>query len=254
MSTEPFLGSAAVAAGLLTEARLRTAEFRSVFRDVYVAADVEDDLDLRSRAAALLLPADGALCGYSAAELHGVDCAPASAPAELIAPTGSVRKRRGLIVRQAVLAPSEIDVVKGCRVTTPFRTAWDLGRRLRLTEAVAAIDGLCRVGEFDPMALLNGPPGARGCRHLAKAVLLANPLAESAMESRVRLLFHFAGLPEPVLQYRLFDRYGVCLARFDLAYPRAKLAIEYDSADHFEVTSTEVVYDFVADQRRGVGV
>jgi len=234
VTAEPFLGSAAIAAGALTRAQLRSARFTQVFRDVYVDASAVPDLTLRSRAAHLLLPEDGALCGYSAARLHGADCAPESAPAELIAPRGTVAKRRGPIVRQAALAPAEIELVQGCRVTTPFRTAWDLGRRLRLTEAVVAIDGLCRIGGFEPRALLGGPPGARGCRHLAKAVLLANPLAESAMETRFRLLLHFAGLPEPVLQHPVVDEHGMCVARFDFAYPHARLGIEYDGADHFD--------------------
>jgi hypothetical protein len=234
VTAEPFLGSAAVEAGVLTRAHLRSDRFATVFRDVYVDATATMDLALRSRAAHLLLPDDGALCGYSAAQLHGADCAPASAPAELIAPKGTVAKRRGLVVRQSVLAPAEVEVVHGCRVTTPFRTAWDLGRRLRLTEAVVAIDGLCRVGDFEPSALLNGPPGARGCRRLATAVLLADPRAESAMESRLRLLLHFGGLPAPAVQYRLSDGHGVLVARFDLAYPQARLGIEYDGADHFD--------------------
>jgi hypothetical protein len=249
VTAEPFLGSAAVDTGALTRAHLRSERFTTVFRDVYVDATARMDLTLRSKAAHLLLPDDGALCGYSAAQLLGADCAPESAPAELIAPKGSVAKRRGLVVRQAVLAPAEIETVKGCRVTTPFRTAWDLGRRLRLTEAVAAIDGLCRVGEFEPTALLNGPPGARGCRQLAKAVLLADPRAESAMESRFRLLMHFGGLPEPVLQHRLLDRRGVHVATFDFAYAHVRLGIEYDGADHFEEEQSR--YDRARDLKAG---
>src|SRR5436305_3370398 len=103
MAVEPFLGSAAVAAGAITRAQLRSPQFATVFRDVYVDAEAKQDLTLRSRAAHLLVPDDGALCGYSAAALLGADCAPESAPAELIAPTGNVAKRRGLVVRQSVL-------------------------------------------------------------------------------------------------------------------------------------------------------
>jgi very-short-patch-repair endonuclease len=48
------------------------------------------------------------------------------------------------------------------------------------------------------------------------------------MESRLRLLLLDHGLPAPELQYELRDHYGVLRARFDLAYPNARLAIEYD--------------------------
>jgi very-short-patch-repair endonuclease len=36
------------------------------------------------------------------------------------------------------------------------------------------------------------------------------------------------------VQFRVIDEYGYTLARLDLAYPEAKLAIEYDGAVHFE--------------------
>lgn len=230
----PFLGSAAIEAGALTRGALRSSRFVPVFRDVFVPADVAQDLVLRSRAAHLLASSDGALGGHSAAALLGACCSPENAPAELIAPRGDVKRRRGLIVRQHQLQPHEVCVVDGCRVTTPWRTAWDLGRRLGLSDAVAAIDALARIGRFAPDELLQGPPGARGRRRLAEAVGLANPLAESAMESRLRVLLVRAGLPEPVLQHRIVDQAGRVLARVDLAYPEARLALEYDGRDHFD--------------------
>lgn len=230
----PFLGSAAVAAGLVTRADLRSGRFTSVFRDVYVTAGRPCDLALRSRAAHLLAPSDGALGGFSAAALHDAGCSPENAKAEIVAPRGDVAPRRGLVVRQDQLAPHEICLVDGCRTTTPFRTAWDLGRRLRLVEAVVAIDALARVGRFDPVTLLHGPPGARGCRQLRRAVDLANPLAESAMETRLRLVLVLGGLPEPVLQHPVVDGRGRLLARVDLAYPEARLALEYDGQEHFQ--------------------
>ena len=51
------------------------------------------------------------------------------------------------------------------------------------------------------------------------------------METRLRLLLVDHGLPAPQVQYALRDRYGDLLARFDLAYPAARLAIEYDGEE-----------------------
>jgi hypothetical protein len=45
----------------------------------------------------------------------------------------------------------------------------------------------------------SGYPGARRCRVLA----LANPLAESPMETRIRLALVLAGLPTPTVQHRV---------------------------------------------------
>jgi hypothetical protein len=229
----PFLGSQAVAAGLLTPADLCSGRFVSIFRDVFVEAGAESDLLLRSRAAHLLVPKDGALCGHSAATVLGAGCSPRTAPAELVAPRGEVRKRRGLVVRQMTLAPTEVCEFDGMRVTTPLRTAYDLARRLELVEAVAAVDALSRIGGFDPSRLLDGQVGARGRRRLPEVVALSDPLAESAMESRLRVLLVTAGLPVPVSQFVVIAPDGVVLARVDLAYPTARLAIEYDGAHHF---------------------
>ncbi|MFC4945531.1 DUF559 domain-containing protein [Pseudonocardia sp. GCM10023141] len=230
----PFVGSAAVDAGLITAAALQGDLYESVFRDVFIRAGTEQDLVVRSRAAHLLCPADGALGGFSAAALHEAGCHPPNAAAELIVPRGEIRKRRGLVVRQAVLPPEDVVDIKGMRVTTAFRTARDLGRRLPLVDAVAAIDALARVGKFDPAMLRNScAPGTRGCRRLYEAIKLANPLSGSVMETRMRLLLHFAGLPEPVLQYPLRDSNGVRFALIDIAYPQARLALEYDGKEHF---------------------
>jgi very-short-patch-repair endonuclease len=230
----PFRGSDAVDAGLLTRAALQSSRYAAVFRDVFVPADLRQDLVLRSRAAYLLVPPDGALGGHSAAALLGAGFSPENARAEIIAPRGDVRPRRGLVVRQHQLDPADVCDVDGCRVTTPIRTAWDLGRRSSLAEAVVAIDALARVGGFAPVRLLDGPPGARGRRHLARAVGLADPRAESPPETHLRLVLVLGGLPVPEVQFRIRDGRGEVVARADLAYPAAMLAAEYDGSDHFD--------------------
>ena len=63
----PFLGSHAVAAGVLTTKQLRGPLVRRVFRGVYVTAGTPVDHLVRAEAAGLLVPADGALSGPSAA-------------------------------------------------------------------------------------------------------------------------------------------------------------------------------------------
>ncbi|MEQ3548940.1 hypothetical protein WIS52_00540 [Pseudonocardia nematodicida] len=75
-------------------------------------------------------------------------------------------------------------------------------------------------------------PGARGAQTLCRVVALADPRAESPQETRLRLLLVLDGLPAPHVQYRLLERWGREWARFDLAYPEALLAIEYDGEEH----------------------
>jgi len=168
--------------------------------------------------------------------LLGADCAPSHAPAEVLVP-GYMRAHTGLLVRFGT--PTGCDVVEadGCRVTAPLRTAWDLARRLPLIEAVVAVDALAHGRAFAPADLVAkcaAQRGARGCRSVAAVVAWADPRAESPMESRLRVRLVRAGLPKPAVQYEVRDEYGFVLARVDLAYPDAKLAIEYDGATHFD--------------------
>lgn len=230
----PFRGSHAVAAGSCTWGTLRGKHFRRIFPDVYLPADLPVDHTVLSRAAYLLV-ADrgGVLCGYSAATLLGADVAPAASPTEVLVPR-RYRGRDGLLVHEGVCA--EVLDAGGCRVTSAPRTAWDLCRRLPLDEAVVALDALCRVCGFAPAELLarrEASPGARGCRRLDDVVMLADPRAESPPESRLRLDLWRGGLPTPEVQYEIRTLDGVLLARADLAYREARLAVEYDGAMHF---------------------
>jgi very-short-patch-repair endonuclease len=55
----------------------------------------------------------------------------------------------------------------------------------------------------------------------------------SPPESRLRVACHFAGLPRPVPQYEVLVD-GVFLGQVDLAWPEAKLVVEYEGEYHFD--------------------
>lgn len=227
--SRPFVGSDAVAAGVLTRARLRGRGFRALFRGIYVRSDVPVTFALRSEAAYLLVDGVGALAGYSAAEVLGASCGPVDAPAEVVVPGGHRRMQSGLVVHRGALAADETVFRAGMLVTTPARTAHDLGRRLPRIEAVAAIDALTFHGGIEPSGVLEiaaRHPGARGCRRLAERVALADRRAQSPMETRLRLALHDGGLPPPTLQHPVGPYF------LDLCYPDLLLAIEYNGGHH----------------------
>lgn len=58
--------------------------------------------------------------------------------------------------------------------------------------------------------------------------------AESAQETALRLAIIRAGLPEPELNWCLYDHSGRFVARLDLAYPEYRVASEYDGRQHAE--------------------
>src|SRR4029077_1646864 len=67
---------------------------------------------------------------------------------------------------------------------------------------------------------------------LRRLVELAEPAAESPMESRLRMLLVLAGLPRPLVQVELHDSRGRFIGRADLYYPSHRLVIEYDGGSH----------------------
>ncbi|HET9410810.1 MAG TPA: DUF559 domain-containing protein [Candidatus Dormibacteraeota bacterium] len=106
-----------------------------------------------------------------------------------------------------------------------------------MTDAVVLLDAALHGRLVDSGRLcvwVGTHPGYRGVRRLKRALELADPVAESVMETRLRLLLVLAGLPRPKGQVSLRDDSSLFLARPDLYYPDARLAIEYDGATHRE--------------------
>ena len=236
----PFRGADAVAAGLVTPKMLRGPRFRRLFTGVYVAAGVEVDLELRSRAAFLLVEGRGVLGGWSAAELLDASCGPRDASAEVVVPGGRRAARPGLVVRGDLLPPDETMTVGEVEVTCPLRTAFDLARRTPLLDGVIALDALAHQHEFEPVELLvfaRRHLGARGSGRLPEVVRRSSRLAESPMETRIRMAIEDAGLVVPVLQHPV-GPYAL-----DLAYPGIKLGIEYDGREH--LTQERAMRDLV---------
>ncbi|WP_027500841.1 DUF559 domain-containing protein [Rhodococcus sp. UNC363MFTsu5.1] len=231
---EPFLGSTAVAAGAMTDRQLRL-DHHQIHRDVYIAKGIGLDAILRARAAALWAGEDGILAGMSAAAVHGAKWIDPGARAELFR-TGSRRGTRGVLIHGDALAPDEICVAGGWIASTPARTGYDLGRRLRFDRAVEALDALCNATDTKPGeigALAENHRGARGIVQLRQVLELVDGGAESPQETRTRLLLIDGGLPRPATQILVRDARGRVVARSDMGWERWKVLVEYDGDQHW---------------------
>ncbi|MGZ4515240.1 MAG: endonuclease domain-containing protein [Mycobacterium sp.] len=225
---DPFVGSEALNRGGLTRSELRT-RYRAVFRDVYVARDVE--LTAAGIARAAWLSTGATLAGMSAAAVLGTKWLDAAAPAEIV--RVDRHPQRGIVVHSYALADDEVYAVRGMRVTTAARTAFDIGRGLPVVKAVPILDALLHATGIKPadvMALADRYPGARGVRRLRASLELADGGAESPQETRVRLLLVGAGLPKPETQIE-FPQLRI---RVDLGWREWKVAVEYDGVQHWE--------------------
>jgi hypothetical protein len=194
------------------------------------------------------LPPGCVFSGCTAARLFGLDVDAASV--EITRPPRvSVRARPGLSVVAASLRPSDVTMLGPLPVTTPLRTCFDLARRLPLVEAVAALDSALHRGIVTLHGLrdyIGGVSRVKAVPQARRAVDLAEPGAESPMETRLRMILVLGGLPRPCVQFELYDATGRLLAVPDLCYPEVKLAIEYDGANHRD--------RLVADNRRQNGM
>jgi hypothetical protein len=119
-------------------------------------------------------------------------------------------------------------VVNGVPVTTPLRTACDLGRLRRRRDAFVALNALAAHGAFGriEVSIETGRfKGMRGVVQLRALARILTSAVESPAESVVLLQILDAGLPEPEAQLPILSRRGVLRYRLDLAYRSIKLAI-----------------------------
>jgi hypothetical protein len=82
-------------------------------------------------------------------------------------------------------------------------------------------------------AAVNALPRCRGSRVAREVVALADGLAESPQETRLRLVIAAGDLPHPVAQHEVWDG-GHFVARLDVAWVAHRLALEYDGLWHAE--------------------
>ena len=100
----PFIGSEAVANGLLKKHQLR-ADFRAVYPDVYLPREVAPTIRHRARAAWLWSHRQGVIAGLTASAMHGSKWVDEDLPIELV--WSNARRPRGLRTYDMRLYPDE---------------------------------------------------------------------------------------------------------------------------------------------------
>jgi hypothetical protein len=193
----PFIGSEAVAAGVLTRGALRW-NYNAIHPDVYQQKDACRDLYVNTVAAWLWTGRTGVITGQAAAAMHGVSWIGDTAPVEVITKHG--RPRPGVVIREERIGDDEVVHIGGLPVTSPARTALDLGRHLERDTAVARIDALAGVTGLtadDIKFLEHRYQRARGIPAARIATELMDGGASSPEESQLRLRLIDAGLPRP---------------------------------------------------------
>jgi hypothetical protein len=194
-------------------------------------------VDEQARDLAVVLPEEAAFSHLTAARLRRLPLPTSwdrAEPVDVLTPgtplrRSGVRGHRGLDRR-------EVEVLRGLRVTSPVPTWTDLATVPGLTvedlviagDAFATRDpdllaGFARAGERT---------GGRGRRTVREAAALIRTGSGSPMETRARLAFRRAGLPEPELNATVHAEDGHFLARVDFLWRAARVIVEYEGDHH----------------------
>ncbi len=254
----PFLGRAAVDAGLLSRRQLQSRPWRRLLHGVYVHRDLPVTDLVRARALLLVLPRGSVVAGMTAAWLHGAwqplpgrvvplqYARHREATSSRLA--GTELSRRVLHVDSTVF--SDLAEVGGIVVTSPMRSCFDLMRGRNLVEAVVVVDAFARSGVLDLPWLAAYVSAHRrwpGVRMSSLSVELSSAYSGSPGESRLRMVVVLAGFPVPLVNPAVFAGTPPTL----LGYPdlvivarSPVLGLEYDGAYHGEAEQRQ------ADNRR----
>jgi very-short-patch-repair endonuclease len=220
-------------------AQLRHRDVVRLSRDTYLPR--ASSRDLRGRIAAVLLtaPEPAVISHASAAALWGIaiPLQGDDARVHLTVSTGSaVRGRADRCIHRSPLTAEEFTRLDGFRVTMPARTWRDLAAAIQPPALLAVTDQLLARGSSigDLNEQLARRPTGRGSARARAVLPVADPRAESPMESVLRWLVHEAELPAPVLQFVVRDDGGAFLGRADLAWPDRMVLVEFDGDVHRE--------------------
>lgn len=240
----PFTAAFAAAQGLTRRKIARLVDdgvIRRLLKGVYAAADLPDDLLLRARALALVVPSGAATTDWTACWIHTGVLPPGGhldvPPVSFFRLPGQGRLRNGLCDSgERAFGPDDLMDVEGLTVTTPLRTALDLGRFARRDWALAGMDSLARTGAFNRERLLCNVERfarQRGVVQLRDLAPRVDPRAESPGESVLRLRWtDLPSLPQPRPQVPILGPDGQEIYRVDLGVEELRYGVEYDGEEH----------------------
>lgn len=239
----PFTTEQARSAGVSRSALTRLCAeglLRRPIKSVYIAAQNGDSVSLRAQALALVVPSDCVICDRHAGWLHGAAMILAPnehlhlQPISVFRPSGRGRLRNELSSSgERNLSAGDVVELHGLAVTSPIRTAWDLGRVRYREPALSGMDAMLRLRAFEADEFLAGIERfrtMRWVRNLRALAPVADGRSESPGESVLRLRWLDCGLPAVVPQVEVW-RDGVLIARLDLACEELRFAAEYDGAE-----------------------
>jgi hypothetical protein len=207
-----------------------------------VPSDVDPSVpEQRIAEQAVRLPPGCAVTGWASLRMRGVGYLDGvdfdgmtRLPVPLAMTSGRIRASKECALLHGPVHDG-IETIWGIPCTSMGRALLDEMRHRPLVRAIVAMDmtsaaGLTTVGH--QRSYTAGRTDVRGAAQALRALTLARDGSMSPNETRLRLIWNLAGLPEPLLNQPLLDPDGIHLATPDLFDPSGGLAGEFDGADH----------------------
>ncbi|MCB1301595.1 MAG: hypothetical protein M9891_12635 [Austwickia sp.] len=207
-------------------------ELARYHQDLYASALDAGDLLTRCQAALLIAPAGSYISHFTAARLQGLRV-PDSAAIDVSVLPGRCRVLGAPLAMHRGHPDARTRRLAGLRVSDPVQVALELARTLRLPHLVGLFDSIVEEGSVTRADLATAydlRPGR--LRRFEDALALAVPGVQSLPESLVRVLLVLAGLRDFVVQHPVKDPLTGATYLLDLAFPRWRVAVEYDGKHH----------------------
>ena len=222
---------------------LTSAAMTRVLPGCFTRTDHPADLRSVVLAAQELVGVPSAASGATAAELFGIRLPHRAtragrAAVHLDVEAGSTPRRTPLLVIHRRRASRTLRL-HGVTIVEPMVALQQIAGRLTHDELVVALDSLVadRFGavsrlELDEVRRRAAQARGHGAARLRAAADEARERVWSARETHMHLLLRRHGRPPPALNHQVLDPATGIAYYVDLAYPRERIAIEYDGTEH----------------------
>lgn len=241
-TTHPFTLTSALDAGVRRPwlADLcRAGLLRNPIKGVYLASQIADDTASRLECLRLVTPSDAVVVDRHAGWAQGANMLLLpnehlhALPISMFLPNGRGRLRNKLADSgERTFAEKDLTVVNGVRMTTPLRTALDLGRQRWPEPALTALDALHRLGDFTIEELLGEIDRFKGMRWITTLRLVAphtDGRSQSGGETVVRWRWKHLPVPPPEPQVAVRSRGRV--AFIDVGNDDLRFGVEFQGIE-----------------------
>jgi hypothetical protein len=222
---------------------VRTTAVR-IARRCWLPEQLADDFHARCAIAVATCADDTILSSTAAARLHGLwlpggleDVHLASAQPGRASRHMTRSQRPEFVAHRRTLTESDRSVLDGLPIMSLARTWLDIASVLPLADVVAAGDSALRMGcSIDELSdVLKRSVRVRGLQRARAALPLLDKRSRSRPESHLRVAATAPDLPKFAVNEPVYRNKGGWLAEPDLSLEEARIALEYQGADHAAV-------------------